>query len=495
MSAVRRALAVLLAALALPFAVVAGAQAAQNMQTGLADDRLLLEGDATVGPVAAFLAGMGVDSVRLHARWVAVVPRPLDRRKPAGFQLSNPEDRRYNWAALDLAVRELRANGIEPILAVTGSGPLWASRNPRLGNPRYKPDPRLFGQFAAAVAKRYGAQVSRYLIWNEPNIPAWLQPQFECKAGRCVPESPHMYRELFRSAATAIRREDRTSQVMFGSLAPRGSRATSRNAKVRPLAFLRAMGCVTASYRRDRSGRCRTARAVRADAFSYHPHPFLLAPDERSFNADDAAIADLSRLEAALDRTTRAGLVKPVRGRRFDVHLTEFGYQTNPPDPNVGVSTTRQARWVQQATYLAWKDPRIKTITQYELQDEPVKTNTAQTDPFASWQSGMLFTNGRPKPLLAAFPNPFWVDIRRGRSTARFWGQVRPGGQHRVQLQRRIQGSWTTLRELTTNPSGYWTTELVVRAPGDFRFAYAMNDGAGTATRVSAVQKVEPGRP
>lgn len=63
-----------------------------------------------------------------------------------------------------------------------------------------------------------------------------------------------------------------------------------------------------------------------------------------------------------------------------------------------------------------------------------------------------------------------------------------------MQLQRRIQGAWTTLREITTTPSGYWTTELVVRTAGEFRFAYAMNDGAGTAMRVSAVQKVEPGR-
>ncbi len=494
MSALRRALAGLVAVLALTLVAAPGAHAAGDMQTGLADDRLLLAGDETVAPVARLLAAMGVDSVRLHARWVAVSPRPESRRRPKGFTLSNPNDRRYHWTALDVAVRELRANGIEPILAVTGSGPLWASRNPALGNPRYRPDPRLFGRFAAAVAKRYSAQVDRYMIWNEPNLPAWLQPQFTCRAGRCAPESPHMYRELFRLGAAAIRRQDRRSQVMFGSLAPRGSRPTSRNARVRPLAFLRAMGCVTARYRRDRSGRCRTARTVRADAFSYHPHPILMAPDARSPHADDAAIADLGHLEKVLDRTTRSGVVKPVRGRRFAIHLTEFGYQTNPPDPNVGVSTTRQARWVQQSTYLAWKDPRIKTITQYELQDEPVKTNSAGTDPFASWQSGMLFTNGRPKPLLAAFPNPFWVDVRRGRSLARFWGQVRPGGRHQVQLQRRIQGAWTTLRELTTSPSGYWTTELAVRAAGEFRFAYELPDGGGTATRVSAVQKVEPGR-
>jgi len=120
------------------------------------------------------------------------------------------------------------------------------------------------------------------------------------------------------------------------------------------------MGCVTASYRRDRSRSCRTARTVRADAFSYHPHPILMAPDARSLDPDDAAIADLGHLESVLDRTTRAGVVKPVRGRRFPIHLTEFGYQTNPPDPNVGVSTTRQARWVGSRS--AQERPRVELV-------------------------------------------------------------------------------------------------------------------------------------
>ncbi len=495
MSRARRGLAALLVGIALAVAPGA-AQAAGNLQTGIANDGLLLAGDSTVAPLARRLAAMGIDSVRLHARWIAVVPRPVDRRRPRGFDMADPDDPLYNWAALDLAVDSLRANGIEPILAVTGSGPVWASRRPALDDPRYKPDPRLFGQFAGAVAERYGPRVDRYLIWNEPNIPGWLRPQQRCSAGRCVLESPHLYRELFRFGARAIRHRDRAAQVMIGTLAPRGTRAHSDDSRVRPLAFIRAMGCVTAKYRRDRKGRCRTARPVRADAFAYHPHPILRAPDERAPNRDDAAIADLGRLEAVLDSTTRAGIVKPVSGRVFDIHLTEFGYQTNPPDAHVGVSPARQARWIQQATYIAWKDPRIKTITQYELQDEPTKTNGAGTDRFSGWQSGMIFADGRAKPLLAAFPNPFWVDVRRGRTRARFWGQVRPGGAHAIALQRRIQGRWTTLRRLATSSFGYWSTVLPVRTPGVFRFTYELPrpGGSGTLLRTSLSQRVEPGR-
>lgn len=485
----RGILAGLVAGLALA-ACPTGAQAASDLQTGIADDRLILANDASVAVVARRWALMGIDSVRIHARWIAVVPRPVDRRKPGNFDMSDPDDPDYNWAALDRAVRALRANGIEPILAVTGSGPVWASRRPALDNPRYKPDPRLFGRFAGAVARRYGGQVDRYLVWNEPNLPAWLQPQHTCRRGRCRPEAPHLYRELFRFAASAIRREDATSDVLFGTLAPRGSAPTSRNARVRPLAFLRAMSCVTRRYHRDHRGRCRKAKAARADGFAYHPHPIRMTPDQHAPARDDAAIADLGRLETVLDRSTRAGIVRPVRGRRFAIHLTEFGYQTNPPDKNVGVSVARQARWVQQATYIAWKDPRIKTITQYEFEDEPLATNTAGTDAFAAWQSGMVFAGGTPKPLLAAFPNPFWVDERRGRA-ARFWGQVRPGGAHRVELQHRADGVWTTLSAVDTDAFGYWTADVGAPAAGKYRFSYVLP--GDDITRVSTTQEVGPG--
>src|SRR4051794_41557241 len=51
---------------------------------------------------------------------------------------------------------------------------LWASFNPGVGNPRYRPVAWQFGAFTAAVAQRYGADVQEYILWNEPNLPLWL---------------------------------------------------------------------------------------------------------------------------------------------------------------------------------------------------------------------------------------------------------------------------------------------------------------------------------
>lgn len=493
-----RLLRLLAGVLALCAMLPTGAHAAANLETGIADDRLLLGGGEKAAQTVAAWKALGVDDVRVFVRWVAVAPGSASRTVPAGFDAADPDDPQYTWNYLDDAIALLRANGITPILTVTGSGPLWSSQDPARGNPRYKPDPVKFGQFAGAVAKRYGSAVDRYIVWNEPNIPAWLQPQFACTGSgarkRCTPAAPQVYRSLYVAGSAAIHAADPGAQVLMGALAPRGSNPTSTNAKVRPLAFLRALGCVTRSYRRDRTGACRTAKPFRADAIAYHPHSVLMSPSQHAPLADEAAIDDLPRLESAIDRTAAHGIFKPSHGARFSLYLTEYGYQTNPPDPISGVSTTRQAAWTQQAEYIAWRDPRVKAIVQYEYQDEPTKSNTDQTDPFASWQSGLLFANGRPKPLLAAFPNPFFVDVRPRARLARFWGQVRPGTVHQVTLQKRTGGgAWTPVRSFTTTAYGVWTAQLPVTAAADYRYSYEGVDADGAATMVdSAIQSVKP---
>src|SRR3954465_3725587 len=110
------------------------------------------------------------------------------------------------------------------MLSVTGSGPVWTSQKPSLHNPRYKPDPKKFADFATAVARRYRSKVDRYLIWNEPNQPGWLQPQFDCPRGprSCVPAAPHLYRNLVNAAGPATRAADPGAQIVVGPLPPRG---------------------------------------------------------------------------------------------------------------------------------------------------------------------------------------------------------------------------------------------------------------------------------
>jgi hypothetical protein len=492
----RRARAVLALALALVVGgPVASAMASGDLEVGMEDERLLLSQPWQAPAAVTTMASAGVDVVRIHARWIDVSPGRGARHRPRGFDPANERSHRYHWETLDQAVNLVRGAGMRAMLSVTGPGPLWTSRNPRLHNPRYKPNPRLFAKFARAVATRYGDRVDRYLIWNEPNQPGWLEPQQTCVARRvCFPASPHIYRGLVRAARPAIERADPGAQVLLGELAPRGHSAISTRTPVSPIPFLRELGCVNRRYRPMHTGPCRHFRAASADAFGYHPHGVGFGPEDPNPDGDQAQIGDLPRLFAVLDRLTRAGRIGAPQ-RRFDVYLTEFSYETSPPDRRVGISLGRQARYLQQGAYLAWRLPRVRNITQYQLRDDPVVRRGRS---YGGWQSGLRRVNDRPKPAYRAFLEPFVIDLPPGRSRGRFWGQIRPGsGIRTVTILRRSPGSSASrpIAVVRTDANGYWSRTLPVQRRARYRFgwedaAVAGQAGAAAARRVSGVVEV-----
>jgi hypothetical protein len=472
------------------------AGASPQVKVGIADDGVLLHSPERAPDVVRAWAAAGIESVRVQVRWAGVAPDELAPTMPLGFHPTDPDDPRYNWGYLDTAIGLLVANGLKPILTVTGSGPLWSSRVPSLGSPRYQPDPAKFGDFATAVARRYGRFADQYLVWNEPNQPLWLQPQQECpvKGRKCSPVAPHTYRALVRAAYPAIHRADPGAQVIAGTLAPRGADPLQRNRPLRPLAFIRAFGCVDERYKPIRTGRCRGFQPARIDGFAYHPHSIKASPTTPSAVRDDANLADLGKLEKTLDAVQRArGFTTPT-GAHTPLHLTEFGYQTNPPDPYDGIPPARQSRWLQEAAYIAWRDPRVRTLVQYEWQDEPTKSVGSGRKRFAGWQSGLLDRKGRAKPALAGFQHPFVADVRTLAPRVRFWGQVRPGRSHRVVLQRRSpSGAWVAVARLKTDVRGVFVKTVAV--PGRGAYRYRTVDAPPAIVATSDVVTVTPAAP
>ena len=333
--------------------------------------------------------------------------------------------------------------------------------------PHRRPSRARFAGFAAEVARRYGAAVDRYIIWNEPNLPSWLQPQAKCSRGRCTPVAPHLYRGLVRSARPAIRAADPGAQVLIGAMSSRGHELRSRNATMRPLAFLRALGCVDARGRRLRTGSCKGFKPATGDGFAFHPHGTLVSPDRAYPNRDDVNLASLGRLESVLDRLQRGGRLR-ASTRRFGLYLDEYGYQTRPPDRTAGVSLATQDRWLQLAAYRTWRDSRVKLLTQYQWFDEPLRRAGS---PFAGWQSGLRFLNGRPKPALAHFDTPMQLDAAR----SRLWGQARPGGAQTVRVERRLRGArrYAAFATVRTDGRGYWTLKRRLVRGARYRFRTA----------------------
>jgi hypothetical protein len=435
----------LLIALTLLAAVPAAAPAGPLV--GIADDRILLAGGAPADKAVAAWAADGVDVVRIFVGWNGVSPSPNARTQPAGAA--------YDFSRIDAAVDRVRAAGMQPLLTLTGPGPVWGMQDPSRGSHRYRPSPSRYAQFAAAAAAHFAGRVSRYILWNEPNLSFWLSP----RAGE-----PALYRNLVNAAVPAIRAVDPSAQLLVGALAPRAQ----------PLAFLRALGCVDARYRRVRTGACTHFKPITATALAYHPHSVTFAPSQPFPGANDANLASLGKLEAVFDRLRHAGRLRVGGG----LWLDEYGYQTDPPDRFLGISPARQDAWLQQADYRTWRDPRVKLMTQYVWKDEPA---TAQTG-YSGWQSGLLYANGRAKPALAHFPVPFFIDSGRGL----VWGQVRPGGAHPVVVERRLRGgSWTSVARLRTDARGYWARRMRLIRGAAYRFLDADGEAPASATRVA----------
>jgi hypothetical protein len=109
---------------------------------------------------------------------------------------------------------------------------------------------------------------------------------------------------------------------------------------------------------------------------------------------------------------------------------------------------------------------------------------------WATWQSGLLFANGRPKPAFQAYVMPF--DVRRNGQTLQMWGQLRffpnstPGD---VYLQFRPAGSqdWQPAGGPfhVENPFGYWETQVTPPGPGVWRSVVLLGDQAVFSREVS----------
>jgi Cellulase (glycosyl hydrolase family 5) len=446
-------------------AATAGPARAVGPELGIADDRVVVQGPAAQAnqAVASFKA-LGIDTVRMFVQWRRVAPSSSSRTQPAHFNPSDPNDPKYDFSQVDAAVARVRAAGLSVMLTITGPGPLWASTNPKLGIPAYKPDPTKFGQFATAVAKRYRGKIERYIIWNEPNEPANLYPQSNCSPhSGCSPVAPNVYRNLVRAAYPAIKAADPGVPILIGALAPRGASSGGIKNVISPLTFIRGMACVNSKFKPQRSGLCKGFKPATGDGFAYHAYGVNNKPDEPFPDANDIDLASLPRLESTLDRLQSAGALKATTSR-FGIYLDEYGYQTNPPDKFLGVSPADQDKFLQQGAYLAWRDPRVKLFSQYIWIDEPVSSDGS----YGGFQSGLRYNNGTPKPALAHFATPIYLDRARGK----LWGQERPGGQHTVMVQRRSAGSstWKTLVAVITDSRGYWETGVKVLPGAVYRF-------------------------
>jgi hypothetical protein len=400
----------LFAAAGLTLALPATAASSPNLRSGIQDDAWLESG--SLDSRLAILDRLGPDVVRYTLRWDLIA-----RKRPA--RATNPNDPAYDWAAADRVLHGLRAHHIQ-VLATLWGTPRWANRR---HGPNFAPVSKWsLASFAVAASKRYPF-VRLWEVWNEPNLSRFLRPN-----------SPRIYvTKLLNPTYAALHATRRGVRVAGGATSPR--KVPSGMA---PVQFMRGM---------------RIARA-RLDAYSHHPYP--------SSRFETPSRANCRYCKGILTMGRLPDLLREVRrdfGRKR-VWLTEYGYQTNPPDRRLGVSTALQARYLAQATRIAYKAPRVDILIHFMIRDERA---------VGRWQSGLFTFGGSAKPSFHAFAIPLTQVARRGSRTV-LWGQVRPKrGRQRYVLQRAVHGHWRAVGGARwTSPWGYLTR--TVRATHGARF-------------------------
>ena len=369
--------------------ILAGsANAASGALYGIQDDAWLTQGPGTLESRLDELERLGVDVVRYTIRWDAIAAeRPGIAR--------DATDPAYDWRSTDAVLRGLRRHGIQPVVTLYGT-PGWANGG---RGPNWAPTSNSsFGDFARAAATRYG-WIRLWTIWNEPNRAQWLQP---ASAATYV-------RKLLNPAYLQIHAAIPGARVGGGMTAPRAG-----SGGVSPVSWIKAMG----------------AARARLDAYAHHPYPGRpqietpYGPPCRGCTT--IAMGDLERLVA---------LVHKNLGRKR-IWLTEFGYQTNPPDIFLGVSPTKQAEHVASASHRVQVAPFVDMLVFFLVRDDAAAEG---------WQSGFTTVSGVKKPAYTAFRIPLVRTSRRGEVVG-LWGQIRQGtGSQEYRLRIRRGGSWAWL--------------------------------------------------
>jgi hypothetical protein len=397
------------------------------------------------------LQTLGVRALRVELNWYTVAPSPTSATKPS-FDATNPAN--YNWGQYDALLTAAQQLHWQVLLTVTSPAPSWATSNHKVPYIT-RPDDLDFQQFMTAVARHYGSQVSVYSIWNEPNHPAFLLPQFNANG---TPASPRIYRGLFEAGYKGLQAAGVPKpKVLMGETAPFGYDSVNTRREgtkallhdVAPMAFLRGVLCLNAKYKR--SGSC---GLLPADGYAHHAYTKAVGPTYRPPGGDNVTIGVLSRLTHALDLAARAHAIRAG----MPIYLTEFGVQSLPNKQD-GVSAANQAEFDAISEHISYSNPRVAAFSQYLLRDDPLggPFATSAIGGFIGFQTGLEYVTGKPKPLYYGFPVPLTVTKRKHGFS--LWGLARGAiGATKVTVLVKLKGahSYRTLKTLTTQGNGYW---------------------------------------
>jgi hypothetical protein len=348
---------------------------------------------------------------------------------------------------------------MRPYLQLGERAPRWASGK----TPATRPKASEFGRFVQAVGTRYSGtfvpnplsprlpRVTLFSIWTEPNLFSWLSPQYS----HGLPVSPKIYRGLVRASDAGLRASGHAGdELLIGELLPFARSGEAGSRKVRPIEFLRELACVDRHYHPYKGNAakargCSDFKPIPGTGLAYHPYTLPGGPDVPTPNRDDASISELNRVVRALDKLSNR---HRLESSRMPIWISEFGFQTNPPD-QYQTPIKQVPGFLGQSEWLAYRNPRVVSYSQYPLVDDPINTG-------GGFQSGLRKHDGKKKRhVYGAFQLPLFVQ-RRSEKVVEVFGGARAGtAGEQVTIESRLgKGKWAKLPGGTVQlgPEGYF---------------------------------------
>jgi hypothetical protein len=362
----RFAVLVIIVLMAIPAAAV---KATPRMPIGFFDDpSFRWSTAATTNLRAAQSAHASI--IHALADWRQIAPQ-----KPAN-PLSG-DDPAYNLSDLDALVRTAPKYGFQILITISGT-PAWANGGKTTNHPpTHLAD---LTNFAHMLAARYNGHrpgfgvVTRWSVWNEPNLQLFLTPQFNT-SGKIV--SPQEYVKLWMAAYTGIKAGNSLAQVAAGETSnrghnhPTGGGAGGTSDSVAPATFAHLVA--------------KAAPHLPFVAWAEHPYPSIPHPSAlQKATYPEVRLTNIDKFGASLQQWFH---------RRVPIWVTEWAEQTRPEYPHGGISYAQQARDVKTALQLAQASPYVEMFVWFTFRD-----STGQT-----WFSGIEKKTGIKKPAWKAF--------------------------------------------------------------------------------------------
>jgi polysaccharide biosynthesis protein PslG len=278
----------------------------------------------------------GATTVRLDASWY---------NTQQGGQDS------FNWTPLDDVMSSIQEAGLTADLIIDGTPP-WAAVSSAKGSMFAQPASSAeFGDWAAAVAKRYGGKGAKYFeIWNEPNNPAFWLPA----------PNPAAYTADLKAAYAAIKAVDPSAVVLTGGLAPEANSSNSYDI----VTFFADM------YADGAQGSF--------DGVGDHPYTYPFTPASQTLGS---AWSEMSQTSPSL-----RSLMAANGDSAKKIWITEYG----APTGSGGVTEAQQSDELTQAIDFAKQTSWIGSFYIYSWED-------GGSDTF-----GVLDDTGAQKPAYAA---------------------------------------------------------------------------------------------